>query len=918
MFFKKEMINVRSGNILIALLVFLFSACTPKTTEEYLQEAALMEDQGQYQGAIIELKNALTTNPTNPKARMRLGKVYYLSGQFSNAEKELRNARDLGVAIDDYLPILVKSIYYQNDFGRAFLLSDDVAGLNQQALSSVDLFHYLSSLKDDSLEPIINPPSSLLGDDKLIATGFSKLAKNMPSEAADTLPLFTDSTHEPVEKAMLAALTYISLTKTQMAIEEYLKVINIFPEYYIAHFQLIELYIFSEQLDQAEERLDNLFDINPKAAYVNLLKAKVDFKQDDFANALLNSELSIQAGLSNTEILFIAGVSAYKIDKIETARQYLMMIKNNISPVHIGNKILAEVNMKLGYTEEALEQAAQAELSEKNRANLLSTAAIQQFQSGNFSQAIKYIGEANQYDPGNAVNLLKEGFMKLSANDQSGLDNLSEAIRYDQSIDEAWMLLAESHLKNGDTRAALDITEKWRQINQVAGMSLKGYVFLKANKIEQAKKIFEELLILDNAHMGATRYLMLINARQENFDQAEILSIKLVEKSPERLSNILNYINIGIAQEKVSIVEEYLEIMINKDPTVQAPIIGLALLHSWKNKPKEALKILDSKGDATNPQIMMVKGDIYNSLGLMDEALGEYHSWTDLYPKDSVAWFKKIELLGKKNNSLLALQATEEALRVFPNEPRLRALNSEFLAKSGKVKQAREQFSTIEKYKSSIPELKRYNGIIAYKEQKYDEAKHLLTEYYALMPSFDVAEIIAYSMQELGEAPQGGEFLEEALTKLSTTFRDIHTLAEYYATNDLLDKSAKIYQSLFEEFPQNFITVNNYAALLIRMNELDKAEELATVALQLMPKSGFSLDTYGWVLFKQGKFQEALTYINLANKALPENTEIQLHLAEVFLANGDTAKANRILDKIKPESLFQLSQLNELKSKLNI
>jgi thioredoxin-like negative regulator of GroEL len=61
-----------------------------------------------------------------------------------------------------------------------------------------------------------------------------------------------------------------------------------------------------------------------------------------------------------------------------------------------------------------------------------------------------------------------------------------------------------------------------------------------------------------------------------------------------------------------------------------------------------------------------------------------------------------------------------------------------------------------------------------------------------------------------------------------------------------------------------------------------------------------------------------LTYINLANKALPENTEIQLHLAEVFLANGDTAKANRILDKIKPESLFQLSQLNELKSKLNI
>lgn len=912
------MFEVNAGNILIVVLVILFSACTPKTTEEYLQEAALMQEQGQFQNAIIELKNALIDSPSNPKARMLLGKVYYLSGQFANAEKELRNARDLGVTVNDYLPLLVKSIYYQNDFGRAFLLSDNVEGLNELALSNVDLFHYLSSLRDDSIESPMKPPSSLLGDDKLIAIGFSKLAKKRPSEAADILPLFTDSFHEPIEKAMLAALAYTALAKTQMAIEEYQKIINISPEYYIASFQLIELYIFSEQLEQAEERLNHLLDINPKGAYVNFLKAKVDFKQNDFANALLYSEVSTQAGLANTEIFFIAGVSAYKIDKIETARQYLMRISNNISPAHIANKILTEVNIKLGYTEAALEQVERLELSEKNRASLLSAAAIQQFQSGNFSKAIEYMGEANQYDPGNAVNLLREGFIKLSANDQSGLDNLSEAIRYDQSIDEAWMLLAESHLKNGDTRAALEIAKKWRQINPVDGMALEGYVFLKTNKIEQAKMIFEELLTLDSTHPSAMRYLMLINARQENFDKAQVLSIKLVEKNPEQLPNILSYINIGIAQEKVAIVEEYLGIMINKHPTIQAPIIGLALLHSWKNKPKEALAILDAKGDATNPQIMMVKGDIYNSLGLIDEALGEYHAWTELYPKDSVAWFKKIELLGKKDNPLLALQATQEALRVFPNEPRLRALNSEFLAKSGKVKEAREQFSTIENYQSTIPALKRYNGIIAYKEQNYAEARRLLTEYYALMPSFEVAEIIAYSMQELGEAPQGGEFLEEALTKLTTTFRDIHTLAEYYATNNLLDKSAKIYQNLLERFPQDYITINNYAALLIRMNELDKAEELATVALRLRPKTGYSLDTYGWVLFKQGKVQEALTYINLASEALPKNTEIQLHLAEVLLANGDAAKAKSVLDRVKPESLFQLSQLNELKSKLNI
>jgi putative PEP-CTERM system TPR-repeat lipoprotein len=907
---------VNLGNFFIIVSVILLSACTPKTTEEYLQDAALMQEQGQFKNAIIELKNAISNSGPNPEARLRLGELYYLSGQFSNAEKELRNAKDLGVTADNYLPILVKSIYYQNDFGRAFLLSENVDKLNELALSNVTLFHYLSSLRDDSIESLLEVPDVLLGDDKLIATGFSKLAKKRPSEAADIIAQFTNNSHEPVEKAMLSALTYTSLAKTQMAIDEYLKVINIFPEYYIVHFQLVELYIFSEQLEQAEQRLDALVKINPKGAYVNFLKAKVDFKKDDFTNALINSELSIQAGMNNTEILFIAGLSAYKTDKVETARQYLMRTKNNLPANHIANKVLAEVNMKLGYTEEALEQVERLELNEKNKANFLSTAAIQQFQSGNFSKAIEYIGEANQYDPGNAVNLLREGFIKLSANDQSGLDNLSEAIKYDQSIDEAWMLLAESHLKNGDPRAALEVAKRWQQINQVDGMSLEGYILLQTDKTEQAKNIFEALLTIDSAHKGAMRFLMLINARQENFAQAQILSGKLVEKNPELLPNILSYINIGIGQGKVAIVKDYIETLIEKDSSIQAPIIGLALLKTWQKKPEEALSILDTQADATNPQVMMVKGDIYNSLGRTDDALAEYHSWTELYPNDSVAWFRKITLLGQKHDPSLALQATEDALRIYPNEPRFRALNSEFLAKSGKISEAREQFSTIEGYESTLPGLKKFNGIIAYKEKNYAEAKRLLSEYYALDPSFETAKILAYSMQELGEAKQGGELLEKALAQLASPFIEVHTVAEYYASNELLDKAAKTYDSLFEKYPSHYITINNYASVLIRMGEFDKAEELAAVALRLRPKSGYSLDTYGWVLFKQGKVQEALTYINLASEAIPNNTEIQLHLAEVLFANDDKTGAKNILDNVKPESSFLKSQLNKLKTKL--
>lgn len=909
---------MNSRNVFIFVIVILLNACSPKTTEEYLQEAALLQQQGKFQNAVIELKNALMNNPSSQKARVRLGNLYYLSSQFSNAEKELRNAKDLGVPIDEYLPLLVKSNYYQNNFGSAFLLSKDVTDLNELNSSTVALFHYLSSLKDGSIESSLNPPDGLLNDDKLLAIGFSELTKRNPSKAAVVLTQFTNDSHEPVEKLMLAAAVYTAQAKTQMAIDEYLKVTDIFPEYHIVQFQLIELYTFSKQLDKAEKHLDYLININPKGAYVNFLKAKVDFKQDKFTKALLHSELSMQAGMNNTTVLFIAGVSAYKADKVETARQYLMRIKNNLPPSHIANKILAEVNMKLGYTVAALEQLERLGLNGKNRANILSTAAIQQFQSGNFPEAIEYISEANQFDPHNAVNLLKEGFIKLSANDQSGLDDLSEAIMYDQSMHEAWLLLAETHLKNGNPQAALEIAKRWQQINQEDGMSLEGYILLQANKTEEAKKVFNELLSINNEHAGAMRYLMLINARQENFNQAKILSIRLIEKHPELLPNILSFINIGIAQEKVTDIEIFLKSLINKDPTIQAPIIGLALLSSWKKNHKEALSILYAQADATNPQVMMIKSDIYILLGLNDDALDQLNSWTDRYPNDSMAWFKKIELLGQKKSPSLALRATKDALRVFPNDPRLRALNSEFLAKSGKVTEARKQFSTIEDYESTLPGLKRFNGIIAYKEKNYHEAKRLLSEYYALIPNFEIAKILAYTMQELGEASQGGELLEEALTNHRSTFRDVHMLAEYYSANNLLERSAGIYHYLLEEFPQEFITTNNYASVLIRMGKLDKAEELAIAALKLRPNSGYSLDTYGWVLFKQGKVQKALTYINLANKAIPNNVEIQLHLAEVLFINNDIIGAKNIFDRIKPANSFQKNSLNELKFTLEL
>jgi tetratricopeptide (TPR) repeat protein len=70
---------------------------------------------------------------------------------------------------------------------------------------------------------------------------------------------------------------------------------------------------------------------------------------------------------------------------------------------------------------------------------------------------------------------------------------------------------------------------------------------------------------------------------------------------------------------------------------------------------------------------------------------------------------------------------------------------------------------------------------------------------------------------------------------------------------------------------------------------LPGAESLARKALQAEPDNPSFLDTMGWVLYKRGKFQEALQ--NLTRAALPANPVVLDHLGDTLYRLGDSAKA---------------------------
>jgi tetratricopeptide (TPR) repeat protein len=105
------------------------------------------------------------------------------------------------------------------------------------------------------------------------------------------------------------------------------------------------------------------------------------------------------------------------------------------------------------------------------------------------------------------------------------------------------------------------------------------------------------------------------------------------------------------------------------------------------------------------------------------------------------------------------------------------------------------------------------------------------------------------------------------------------------------DAAIRDLRQLLRERPGDATVQNALGYTLAdRDRNLDEAHTLVAAALVQTPDNAAVLDSMGWVLFRQGRLQEALTCMKRADQ-LGDDAEIDLHLGEVQWALGDREAA---------------------------
>jgi tetratricopeptide (TPR) repeat protein len=146
--------------------------------------------------------------------------------------------------------------------------------------------------------------------------------------------------------------------------------------------------------------------------------------------------------------------------------------------------------------------------------------------------------------------------------------------------------------------------------------------------------------------------------------------------------------------------------------------------------------------------------------------------------------------------------------------------------------------------------------------------------------------------REIG-APDALSFVERwAAARPQTEIAAQKLLANAYSDFRMNDRAIAIYEKLVAVRGDDIALINNLA-VLYSDRDPEKALTLAKRAADAAPGSPAVLDTYGWLLVRQGKFAEGFGMLRNAHLRAPNVPEIRFHMAVALDGLGRKADALR-------------------------
>jgi tetratricopeptide (TPR) repeat protein len=271
--------------------------------------------------------------------------------------------------------------------------------------------------------------------------------------------------------------------------------------------------------------------------------------------------------------------------------------------------------------------------------------------------------------------------------------------------------------------------------------------------------------------------------------------------------------------------------------------------------------------DAPNdPTIPMQLGVIRYGQEKLREAIRLFRRAQKLNPDltDLRNWLWRA--LNRADSLEAALNLADEMAQAAPKDPRAGWYQANSLVRLGRPREALKALERVQELQPDNREARLLSAILLYDEGDTTGAR---TQLKAVLETYPDDRETLFRLGVLEER-QGNT--EEAL---------------------------RWFRRLIRLHPDDALALN-YAGYMCADAgiELETARQWIERAVALDEGNGAYIDSYGWVLYRLERFEEAVEQLERAEKLLPEEEEILLHLAYAYRAVGRTDSAIEVLRRV--------------------
>lgn len=456
---------------------------------------------------------------------------------------------------------------------------------------------------------------------------------------------------------------------------------------------------------------------------------------------------------------------------------------------------------------------------------------------------------------------------------------------------------------------------------------LQGEILMDLGKFELAAKSFKTTYQLNPNDQGALydQATALISANKYTEAISAYDELEKVVGPYEELSFQKHDLFMQLGEVNKAALE--LEKLAAAFPT-EARYWGIVAQFYYQNNQKEKAKLaLDRmvEIDPNNGQVHYQLSEYYAATGDEEKSYQELKKafeTTDLNIDQKVMVLMKYYDLTMYNIAYLsqAFELLDLTVKLHNREAKAHSILGDFLYRERKEKEALEAFkkaAELDPSRSQIWEqiLTLEMGLSKHDALVEDGEKAL--ELFPNMPAFYL--YTGYGHERKGQTQiaidkwnMGKELVVENPRLLSQFYS---SLGAAYNKSKNFTKSDESFEKALSLVPEDAFTLNNYAYYLsLRKVKLEKAAEMSKKSIELEPLNTSFQDTYAWVLFQLGRYDEALGW---AEKAVSNSIKPS---GELFEHYGDILfKLGRVKDAVQAwkEASLAGGASEKIQSKIN-